>query len=633
VAAAWINLPAWAKGVLILLAVAPLGWWGWWSPGTLFAAGLGAFMLAGLVRKGGLRGREARVFLGIMIVALALRFGAGSLHYQYARSIGVGADYFPDASMYSARGQYIAEALWGEEWPIVDDSNWASQDPDGTVVVHHGYLQRLRKLHSGALPPSRTSGLRFFSYFVGVVYTIFGYSPVAVKWLMSLGGTLLVGLVYLFLRKEGWGLAAPVALVLVAFYPSLFLWSVTGLRDSWTFTLCLVLLGVYVLGDWTRRASLTTAAAGYLVFGAWVMAIAGVLLIVGKSINVTRGLDRYLLSYFTSGKRNHHRVEAARGQAFEAEQFRSSDGVEQPMDEGNPGKESGAFGVQLLFFGAVGIVLLSELRLIVAFLLCFVYILSFLFQTIALAFSGRQGWLRFFRMPKFRGPALIVFVIVGGGWLGSQAFWKKHDPVRAIVGAQIARTQSSKAPIFIYPSRFYPPNDRDSVNKEIKKGLTLSEFLSALSVGLVYNLFAPFPSGQGAWTHKAASAQMVLLYGLYLFAAVGAGVAYRRTGWRYWPLWLFLALFLFVNALAQGNVGIIFRHRDQITPIIIAAAAVGIVEVLQWVSQVTGKRIVVLPSSLASSLGWVDAGVPPEGRLGPGEAPPSASLSEAQRKG
>lgn len=549
IAAAWRGFPHPLRPMLVLWGIILLVLWAVWSPGTLLAACLATVLPVVLVRRERLRGREARIFLGILIAALALRYGAGALHYQYARWAGLGVDFFGDSRAYSSTGHYIAESFWSEEWPNVDNND-------------HNWLLDLRKKYEGRLPSYNWYRVKLFGFFVGTIYSLFGVSPVTVKWLAGLAGVLLAWLLYIFLRREGWDHSAPMALVLVAFYPSIFLWSASGLKDIWVLLSCMVLLGAYIRGDSTRRDSLTVAAMGRFALGPWVVVVSGVLLAAWLIMLVVRW-----------------RI-----------------GVRQ-MAVSTPYTESEQWGLGLsfwaIFLGASGITALYELRVIPAIVLSLVFIFPVLVRLLIkfkdLVSSLPSGNLRLSRPTRILALSFLLIVI---GWVGQK---KVNYLAERIAFTQKQLTVGARTPIYIYPDRYYD-TEGTSIVRGLKSGnfkpLTPLELLAATPKGLFYSLLAPLPSLRGEWMHKAASAQMILFYGLYLLAAVGGVVSYRRVGWRYWPAWAFLGFGVLANALTQGNIGTLFRHREIMTPIILAVAAVGVVEVVRWFHGFEKKLIV-----------------------------------------
>lgn len=105
--------------------------------------------------------------------------------------------------------------------------------------------------------------------------------------------------------------------------------------------------------------------------------------------------------------------------------------------------------------------------------------------------------------------------------------------------------------------------------------------LSYLPVGLTYALFAPFPWGIERRLDLLAVPEMLLWY--VVFAAAVSTLWTHRTQWRELaPLAAYVAGTMFMFALAEGNVGTLFRHRAMVIPATVVLAAPTLVTVASW---------------------------------------------------
>ncbi|MDQ2943607.1 MAG: hypothetical protein M3R21_08070 [Candidatus Dormibacteraeota bacterium] len=111
---------------------------------------------------------------------------------------------------------------------------------------------------------------------------------------------------------------------------------------------------------------------------------------------------------------------------------------------------------------------------------------------------------------------------------------------------------------------------------------TYARISAYFPMGVAYALFAPVP-----WTIARAqdllTAPEMLLWYLLMTAAVLTLIRFRDKWWLLLPLVLFVATFTAAMALTEGNVGTIFRHRAMIIPFVIVLAAPS----LLWLGRMT----------------------------------------------
>ena len=96
--------------------------------------------------------------------------------------------------------------------------------------------------------------------------------------------------------------------------------------------------------------------------------------------------------------------------------------------------------------------------------------------------------------------------------------------------------------------------------------------VSYLPTGLVYALLAPFPWAARRPQELVAAPEMLFWYVLVVAAGVTAWRERRR--WRPLapPAAVAVALIV-VLALAEGNVGTLFRHRGMVVPVVAMLAS------------------------------------------------------------
>jgi len=123
------------------------------------------------------------------------------------------------------------------------------------------------------------TGLRIvaFSYIVGAIYFLVGRQPIAVQWVNILISTLGAWLFFLASRKMQ-AKGAEIAFLLIAFWPSLLLWTSLPLKEAWTFMLVgLLAYGVVLMMErsWLPAlSSILGSLAGLLLLRPWLATVA-----------------------------------------------------------------------------------------------------------------------------------------------------------------------------------------------------------------------------------------------------------------------------------------------------------------------------------------------------------------------
>ena len=128
----------------------------------------------------------------------------------------------PDGEAYSQRGWYISRLLQEDDPNIV---------PDSEEYIFQNYRSNIVELYRGKLPSMEMYQVGAFSYLMGVLYAVFGYSPLIVK-LMNAIFSLLTGfLIYLIARAVFNNKIAKVSMAATVFLPSSVVFSITALKD------------------------------------------------------------------------------------------------------------------------------------------------------------------------------------------------------------------------------------------------------------------------------------------------------------------------------------------------------------------------------------------------------------------
>jgi len=122
----------------------------------------------------------------------------------------------------------------------------------------------------------------------------------------------------------------------------------------------------------------------------------------------------------------------------------------------------------------------------------------------------------------------------------------------------------------IYPSNCY-----------VTRTCNLTEFVGGYAKGVGYVLFAPFPWRINSRLQLMAYPQIVIWYIMMLFTVYGFYLGYRSNKVATGIIFLYCLCVLSIMALAEGNVGALFRHRDMVAPFCIIYFAAG----FEWIRQ------------------------------------------------
>jgi 4-amino-4-deoxy-L-arabinose transferase-like glycosyltransferase len=122
--------------------------------------------------------------------------------------------------------------------------------------------------------------------------------------------------------------------------------------------------------------------------------------------------------------------------------------------------------------------------------------------------------------------------------------------------------------------------------------------LSYLPTGLAYAIFAPFPLSARRLQEIVAAPDMLAWYVLVI---AGLATIWReRRRWSYLvPLIVTIGGLMLVLALAEGNVGTLFRHRAMVIPFAASLASPSLVALWSWLLRWT-RRAGTLEGSLSA---------------------------------
>lgn len=177
--------------------------------------------------------RHGKKVFYIFLCSIILRITFSFFNVFAGYTAGIGSDLIGDSVGYSGGGAYVAEVLNGKEF---------SESFIGDELAN---LVRFRRIYDGSLPDYNAWRVGGFTYYLGLIYASFGFSPVTVKLINSLLLVIAIYIIYRYLLKNFGEQVGFLFLVISLFSPSLFFWSISGLKDTITFFLFVV--GIFSL--------------------------------------------------------------------------------------------------------------------------------------------------------------------------------------------------------------------------------------------------------------------------------------------------------------------------------------------------------------------------------------------------
>ena len=151
--------------------------------------------------------------LKVLLAALAIRLIVILLYTAICLMRNT-TDLIGDANMYTTFGIYVSELL-------SESRNYLFPS-----------IKVMWKAFNGFVPAGSINELTFFPYLQAIIYSMFGYSALTVKFINSLLGILVGFFIYRIVGKKFNSSTSCLAMSLVLFWPTLFIWSVTGAKDT-----------------------------------------------------------------------------------------------------------------------------------------------------------------------------------------------------------------------------------------------------------------------------------------------------------------------------------------------------------------------------------------------------------------
>lgn len=191
---------------------------------------------------------EKKFILSVFTLGIALRIVFVILYYYFFLLRGNMDILGPDGEGYQARGWYISRFLTG-------NSIYAIPGPEQIFFDYPSMVE----YYSGQVPDWRLYQVGVFSYLIAFIYAIFGYVPLLIKFINAVLSVSTAMIVY-ELGKDLFGKAVgKVSMAIVAFLPSIFVFSLTSTRDP--LVIFLLTLSIYLLTKYYKTKNFI-----YLIF-------------------------------------------------------------------------------------------------------------------------------------------------------------------------------------------------------------------------------------------------------------------------------------------------------------------------------------------------------------------------------
>lgn len=223
---------------LLILAGVIIGVWSVFSAGTLTI--FLVFFLITLYLYRTLPAEEKKYIILLFVVAFLLRAFFAALYYYSVVHVGKAPLFAQDGEQYSSRALYISLILRELSFDSFINLGIYGVDMPFCSEIFGGRLPRITDYQIGA-----------FTYFISIIYAVFGYAPLVIRFINSLF-CILTALIAYFTAKDIFNIkVAKATYFLTLFFPSLFLHSTSALKDP-AFNFFLILL-LFVLLRWSNH--------------------------------------------------------------------------------------------------------------------------------------------------------------------------------------------------------------------------------------------------------------------------------------------------------------------------------------------------------------------------------------------
>ena len=440
----------------------------------------------------------------VFLLAIILRIFFSFAHMLIGYGMGIGSDLLGDSVGYSGGGAYIAEVMTNERF-----ENFLIADELANLI-------RFRETYRGALPTYEDWRVGGYAYYLGLIYTFFGFSPAAVKFINSFLFIIMIYVIYRYLVISFGEQIGFFFLVSSLFMPSLFIWSVSGLKDQ-------LISFIFILGIFSSIYLLRLKKL-------W-----GVILAEGALLNLPWFVFLSVMPLFFK------------------------------KDKGLSFKITGY--ILLIFLSKLGMNIVRPNIYQVFYSILQFMVLLYLF-------------IYFYQSRLFRiGACLLTasFLIISSTMgLFSKAY--KRFTYESIAKSRVSQVDAVSR-LQIYPERYNHDEEMKSKGIVKFKEPTIPEFIVMTVKGSGYAIFSPLLWLARSKPEFFASIEgCIMLVSFFWVAQSILFLCFGKVKFFLISLPIVVPFFILLVLLAffEGNVGTLFRHRSMMLPFYCALFAIGL---------------------------------------------------------
>lgn len=142
-------------------------------------------------------------------------------------------------------------------------ANWFDVTEGSIFFDEHNFVTAAREVANGTGDIRQYYFTNAHLYILSCLYRLFGYDPIIGKLINCLLGAVSAIIIYMLGRTVFDRRTASIATLLVMFYPSFILWSITNLRES--LMMFLIILFILMIVRWYRKFGFITLFIGIII--------------------------------------------------------------------------------------------------------------------------------------------------------------------------------------------------------------------------------------------------------------------------------------------------------------------------------------------------------------------------------
>lgn len=442
--------------------------------------------------------------LYVFLAAIILRIFFSFAHMLIGYGVGIGSDLLGDSVGYSGGGAYIAEITTNEKFEKF------------LIADELANLMRFRETYKGAFPKYEDWRVGGYTYYLGLIYSYFGFSPIAVKLINSFLFIIMIYIIYRYLVISFGEQIGFFFLVSSLFVPSLFAWSVSGLKDQ--LISFILIAGIFSLFYLMRLKKFWGAilAEGILTNSPFFIFLSAVPLFFKRSKGRPLKIIGYAVFIFLS--------------------------------------KLGMNTIRPNIYG----VFYFMLQCMIA-----VYLLIYFYQS---------------RLFRISASFLMVFFLIIFSVKGLPFEVYKRFTYESIAKSRVSQVDAISR-LQIYPERYNYDEEMKSKGIVKFNEPTIPEFIVMVMKGFGYAIFSPLLWLARSKPEFFASIEgCAMLVSFFWVARSLLFLCFRKAEFFLIFLPMIIPFFILVVLLAffEGNIGTLFRHRSMMLPFYCALFAIGL---------------------------------------------------------